>query len=96
MMEQTIVLKNVEGDTVKQLQLIDGKTRTMLDDIRSQLNLSKTNHEADLSRLESRLLVKIDESARNTEKYVSEISFYKQVLDFNTNKKFCFNFKLKG
>lgn len=69
MMEQTIVLKNVEGDTVKQLQLIDGKTRTMLDDIRSQLNLSKTNHEADLSRLESRLLVKIDESARNTEKY---------------------------
>jgi len=26
-MEQTMVLKNVEGDTVKQLQLIDGKTR---------------------------------------------------------------------
>ena len=24
-----MVLKNVEGDTVKQLQLIDGKTRTV-------------------------------------------------------------------
>ncbi len=29
LMEQTIVLKNVEGDTVKQLQLIDSKTRTV-------------------------------------------------------------------
>jgi hypothetical protein len=28
-MEQTMVLKNVEGDTIKQLQLIDGKTRTV-------------------------------------------------------------------
>jgi hypothetical protein len=27
--EQTMVLKNVEGDTVKQLQLLDGKTRTV-------------------------------------------------------------------
>jgi hypothetical protein len=44
----------------------------MLDDIRNQLNLTRTNHEADISRLESRLLVKIDESQRNTEKYVSE------------------------
>lgn len=29
LMEQTIVMKNVEGDTVKQLQLLDGKTRTV-------------------------------------------------------------------
>lgn len=29
MMEQTMVVKNVEGDTIKQLQLIDGKTRTV-------------------------------------------------------------------
>ena len=29
MTEQTMVLKNVEGDTIKQLQLIDGKTRTV-------------------------------------------------------------------
>ena len=28
--EQTMVLKNVEGDTIKQLQLLDGKTRTVL------------------------------------------------------------------
>jgi len=29
--EQTMVLKNVEGDTIKQLSLIDNKTRTMLE-----------------------------------------------------------------
>ena len=29
MMEQTMVLKNVEGDTIKQLQMVDGKTRTV-------------------------------------------------------------------
>ncbi|RNA02624.1 FAM81A-like isoform X1 [Brachionus plicatilis] len=69
MMEQTMVLKNVEGDTVKQLQLIDGKTRTMLDDIRSQMNQLKANQDTDLSRLETRMNFKIDESQRNTEKF---------------------------
>lgn len=86
-MEQTMVLKNVEGDTVKQLQLIDGKTRTvkfdlnfkferylilfekMLDDIRSQMNQLKANQDTDLSRLETRMNFKIDESQRNTEKF---------------------------
>jgi hypothetical protein len=57
----------------------------MLDDIRNQLNLTRTNHEADISRLESRLLVKIDESQRNTEKYVSK--------HFSTkNKRISFKF----
>jgi hypothetical protein len=36
--EQTMVLKNVEGDTVKQLQLLDGKTRTVFKKIFIFLN----------------------------------------------------------
>ena len=43
----------------------------MLEDVRSQLNQSKANHEADISRLETRLMGKIDESQRSTEKFVS-------------------------
>ncbi|CAF1042843.1 unnamed protein product [Brachionus calyciflorus] len=69
LMEQTMVLKNVEGDTVKQLQLIDGRTRTMLEDIRGQINQIKANQDTDLSRLETRLTSKIDDNQRNTEKY---------------------------
>ena len=41
----------------------------MLEDVRSQLNQSKANHEADISRLESRILNKIEETQRNTEKF---------------------------
>ena len=52
----------------------------MLEDVRSQLNQSKINHEADLSRLESRIMSKIDESQRNNEKYV------KRCFKFDENK----------
>lgn len=69
MMEQTLVLKNVEGDTIKQLQLVDGKTRTMLDDLRQQLNQARANHDADLNRLESRLTGKLDDNQRANEKF---------------------------
>lgn len=69
LMEQTIVMKNVEGDTVKQLQLLDSKTRTMLEDIRNQLNHTRSINETEMSKLESRLLEKIGEISRNTEKY---------------------------
>lgn len=41
----------------------------MLDDIRSQINQLKANQESDLSRLESRMNLKIDESHRNTERF---------------------------
>lgn len=41
----------------------------MLDDIRSQVNQLRANQESDLSRLESRLNLRIDESQRNTEKF---------------------------
>ena len=54
----------------------------MLDDIRSQLNLAKTNHESDMSRLESRIMVKIDEAQRNTEKYVIIDIFLIQIFIF--------------
>jgi len=67
--EQTMVLKNVEGDTVKQLQLLDGKTRTMLEDVRSQITMLKSNHETELARLESRLLHKVDEISKSNDKY---------------------------
>lgn len=41
----------------------------MLDDIRSQINQLKANQESDMSRLETRMNLKIDESHRNTEKF---------------------------
>lgn len=41
----------------------------MLEDVRSQLNQTRANQEADMSRLETRILLKLDESQRNTEKY---------------------------
>lgn len=71
--EQTMVLKNVEGDTVKQLQLLDGRTRTMLEDLRSQINMTRANNDNDLARIESRLLQKIDDSSKNTDRYVSHL-----------------------
>ena len=42
----------------------------MLEDVRNQLNQSKANHESDMSRMENRILTKIEETQRNTEKYV--------------------------
>jgi hypothetical protein len=68
--EQTMVLKNVEGDTIKQVQLIDSKTRTMLEDIRSQINYVKTTADTDMVRLESKILQKMDEATKNNDKYV--------------------------
>lgn len=41
----------------------------MLEDVRSQMNQTKANQEAELSRLETRILLKMDESLKNTEKY---------------------------
>lgn len=78
-----MVLKNVEGDTVKQLQLIDGKTRTMLEDVRSQINMNKATHETDMARLESRILQKMDETTKNNDKYVRCLT--KQILTFSAN-----------
>jgi hypothetical protein len=75
LMEQTIVMKNVEGDTVKQLQLLDNKTRTMLEDIRNQLNHTRSFNETEMNKLESRFLDKLSEASRNTEKYVKFIFF---------------------
>ncbi len=65
-----MVLKNVEGDTIKQVQLIDSKTRTMLEDIRSQINYVKTTADTDMVRLESKILQKMDEATKNNDKYV--------------------------
>lgn len=47
----------------------------MLEDVRSQLYQSKSAQEAEMSRLESRLTMKIDDSVRNNEKFVSLINF---------------------
>lgn len=43
----------------------------MLEDVRSQMYQSKATQEAEMSRLESRLTLKIDDSVRNNEKFVS-------------------------
>ncbi len=67
--EQTMVLKNVEGDTIKQLSLIDNKTRTMLEDVRSQLNNLKATSDSEMVRMESRLMLKMDDANRNTDRY---------------------------
>lgn len=45
----------------------------MLEDVRNQLNQTKILNEGEMMRLESRLLMKLEDSQRNTEKYVSEI-----------------------
>ncbi len=42
----------------------------MLEDVRGQLNQTKMYNEAEMVRLESRLLLKIDDAQRNTDKYV--------------------------
>jgi len=47
----------------------------MLEDIRNQLNHTRSINETEMSKLESRLLEKIGEISRNTEKYVSLINF---------------------
>lgn len=43
----------------------------MLEDLRGQLNQTRAIHETEISRLESRMTLKIDESIRNNEKYVN-------------------------
>lgn len=65
-----MVLKNVEGDTVKQLSMIDGKTRTMLEDVRSQINQIKSMNDNEMLKLESRMTLKIEDATRNSDKYV--------------------------
>ncbi len=66
-----MVIRNVEGDTVKQFQLIDSKTRLMIDDIRSQIFTNKASHDTELSKVETRLSEKIFDSLKNNDKYVS-------------------------
>ena len=41
----------------------------MLEDLRSQINQLKANQDTDLSRLETRMMMKIDENQRSTEKF---------------------------
>ena len=41
----------------------------MLEDIRGQLNQSKATHESEMSRMESRVMNKIDETQRNSDKF---------------------------
>ncbi|KAI3389701.1 hypothetical protein SNEBB_008116 [Seison nebaliae] len=38
LMEQTIVLKNVEGDSVKNIQLLDTKTRTLIEEVSNRMD----------------------------------------------------------
>ena len=58
----------------------------MLEDVRSQLNQTKAFNETELSRMESRMLNKIDETQRNTEKFV----IFNIKRDFFTVKsKYC-------
>ena len=45
------------------------KKKKMLEDIRSQLNQSKATHESEMSRMESRIMNKIDETQRNSDKF---------------------------
>jgi len=53
----------------------------MLEDLRSQINSLKVNQDNEMNRMESRLMTKMDENLRNSERYVSskEIlkTFYK-------------------
>ncbi len=42
----------------------------MLEDLRSQINQLKVNQDNEMNRMESRLLTKIDENSRNSERYV--------------------------
>lgn len=49
----------------------------MLEDIRSQLYQTKAAQEAELSRVEARLANRIDETVRNTDKFV--------IIDFSNS-----------
>lgn len=42
----------------------------MLEDVRAQMNNIKASNEGEMIRLESRILLKIDDAQRNTDKYV--------------------------
>ena len=53
----------------------------MLEDIRNQLNHSRSINETEMTKLESRLVEKIAEASRNTEKYVS-LNKSEAVADF--------------
>lgn len=85
--EQTMVLKNVEGDTVKQLSLIDGKTRTMLEDVRSQMNQIKVINDSEMVKMESRLSIKIEETTRNSDKF-DRVDRKVEDLSYAINKRF--------
>lgn len=87
LMEQTMVLKNVEGDTVKQLSMIDSKTRTMLEDVRSQINQVKTMSDNEMLKLETRISMKIEDSARNSDKY-DRVDRKIEDLNYAINKRF--------
>ena len=41
----------------------------MLEDVRGQMNVIKMSSEGEIVRLESRLLIKLDDAHRNTDKY---------------------------
>jgi len=49
----------------------------MLEDLRSQINQLKVNQDNEMNRMESRLLTKIDENSRNSDRYVSSLFYLK-------------------
>lgn len=68
--EQQVVLRTFEGDTARALSTADSRSRTFVDELRSQVFQSKSQEVTERERGEQRINQRLDEMKRSLEKYV--------------------------
>ena len=68
--EQQVVLRAFETDTTRALATADARSRSFVDELRSQVFQSKSQEHSDRERAEQRINQKIDDVKRLLEKYV--------------------------
>ena len=58
--ESKIKIQHLEGDTGQQMAMMDGRTRSLIDDLKNSFHIFQTNTEGEREKLESRLYSHID------------------------------------
>ncbi|XP_069137003.1 protein FAM81A-like [Argopecten irradians] len=71
--EQKMKMTHLEGDHGQQLALLDGKTRTMIDDLKNSFHIFQTNTEGEREKLESRLYSHIDKISQAKDTLIEKV-----------------------
>lgn len=70
--EQQVVLRTFESDTARALSTADSRSRSFVDELRTQIFSTKSQDVTERERAEQRINQRFDDVKRTLEKYVTE------------------------